>query len=96
MNGLIVQIFLKINFKFLKSFLYLICVNQKLKIMEKSTLQILEEAHHLVNISIEIRKKLLNNSAFNDEPLSQGIEDYKKISERLEKLISEEYEKVQK
>ena len=64
--------------------------------MTKSTLQLLEETNQLVKISIEIRKKLLNNSAFNDEPLSQGIEDYKNISERLEKLISEEYEKVQK
>lgn len=64
--------------------------------MTKSTLQLLEEANQLVKISIEIRKKLLNNSAFNDEPLSQGIEDYKNINERLEKIISEEYEKVQK
>lgn len=64
--------------------------------MEKNAVQILEEAHHLVNISLEIREELLKNPAFTDTPLSQGLEDYKNISERLEKLISEEHAKVQK
>ncbi len=63
--------------------------------MKKNTLQILEEANHLVKRNIETRKELLKNPDFDVEPLSKGIEDYKNISERLEKLISEEYAKVQ-
>lgn len=63
--------------------------------MKKNTLQLLEEAHHLVKISIKIREKLLMNPTFNEEPLSKGVEAYKIINERLEKLISEEYAKVQ-
>lgn len=64
--------------------------------MVKSTLQLLEEANQLVKISLETRKDLLKNPDFNDTPLSKGIEDYTNISEKLEKLISEEYAKVQK
>jgi hypothetical protein len=64
--------------------------------MTKSTLQLLEEAKQLVKNSLETRKDLLKNPAFNGTPLSKGIEDYKNISEKLEKLISEEYAKVQK
>lgn len=63
--------------------------------MEKNKLQLLEEANRLVKRDIEIRKELLKSPNFDSEPLSNGIEDYKKISERLEKLISEEYAKVQ-
>lgn len=64
--------------------------------MTKSTLQLLEKANHLVKRNIEIREELLKNSTFNVKPLSKGVEDYTNISERLEKLISEEYAKVQK
>jgi hypothetical protein len=64
--------------------------------MEKTALQILEEANQIVKNSIEIREELLKNPAFTDTPLSEGLEDYKRISEKLEKLISEEYAKVQK
>lgn len=64
--------------------------------MVKSTLELLEEANRLTKRSIEIRKKLLKSPNFDVEPLSKGIEDNIRISERLEKLISEEYAKVQK
>lgn len=63
--------------------------------MEKNAVQILEEAHHLVNISLKIREKLLKSPTFDKEPLSKGIEDYKIVNERLEQLISEEHAKVQ-
>lgn len=61
--------------------------------MKKNTLQPFEEANSLTKRCLEIRKELLKNLNFDIEPLSKGIEDYKKISERLEKLISEEYAK---
>lgn len=64
--------------------------------MVKSTLELLEAFNHIVKNSLETRKDLLKNPAFNDTPLSKGIEDYTNISEKLEKLISEEYAKVQK
>ena len=64
--------------------------------MSKNTLQLLEEANRLTKRSIEIREEMLKSPNFDEEPLSKGIEDYKSISERLEKLISEEYAKVQK
>ena len=63
--------------------------------MKKTTLELLEEANRLVKKGREIRSELLKNPTFNIEPLSKGIEDYTRISERLEKLISEEYAKVQ-
>lgn len=63
--------------------------------MKKNMLQLLEEANRLTKRDIEIRKELLKSPNFDVEPLSKEIEDYKNISERLEKLISEEYAKVQ-
>lgn len=64
--------------------------------MVKSTLELLEAFNHIVKNSFETRKDLLKNPTFNVEPLSKGIEDYTNLNERLEKLISEEYAKVQK
>lgn len=63
--------------------------------MKKNMLQLLEELNHLTKRGIEIREESLNSPNFDKEPLSKEIEDYKNISERLEKLISEEYAKVQ-
>lgn len=63
--------------------------------MKKNMLQLLEEANRLTKRGIEIRKELLKSPNFDVEPLQKGIEDYTRISERLEKLISEEYAKVQ-
>lgn len=64
--------------------------------MVKSTLELLETINYLVKDNLETRKDLLKNPTFNIEPLSKGVEDYTNISERLEKLISKEYAKVQK
>ena len=64
--------------------------------MVKSTLELLETINHLVKDSLETRKDLLKNPAFNSTPLSKGVEDYESISEKLKNLISEEYAKVQK
>lgn len=64
--------------------------------MKKTTLELLEEANRLTKRGIEIRKELLKSPNFDVEPLRKGIEDYTRISEKLEKLISEEYAKVQK
>ena len=63
--------------------------------MVKSTLELLEAFNHIVKNNLEIRKDLLKNPTFNEEPLSKGVEDYTNIIENLEKLISEEYAKVQ-
>lgn len=63
--------------------------------MKKTTLELLEEANRLTKRGIEIRKELLKNPNFDVEPLRKDIEDYTRISEKLEKLISEEYAKVQ-
>lgn len=63
--------------------------------MNKTILELLEEANRLTKRDIEIRKELLKSPNFDVEPLSKGIEDNTRISERLEKLISEEYAKVQ-
>lgn len=63
--------------------------------MVKSTLELLEAFNHIVKNNLEIRKDLLKNPTFNEEPLSKGVEDYTNIIERLEKIISEEYAKVQ-
>jgi hypothetical protein len=64
--------------------------------MTKSTLQLLEELNHLTKRCIEIDEELLKSPNFDKEPLSKEIEDYTNLNERLEKLISEEYAKVQK
>lgn len=64
--------------------------------MVKSMLQLLEELNHLTKMRIEIRKELLKSPNIDKEPLSKEIEDYTNLSERLEKIISEEYAKVQK
>lgn len=63
--------------------------------MKKNMLQLLEEANRLTKKGIEIREELLKSPNADKEPLSKEIEDYKSINERLEKLISEEYAKVQ-
>ena len=44
--------------------------------MVKSMLELLEALNHIVKDSLETRKDLLKNPAFNDTPLSKGIEDY--------------------
>lgn len=64
--------------------------------MKKNMLQLLEELNHLTKLSIGIREELLKSPNVDKEPLSKEIEDYKNLSEKLEKLISEEYAKVQK
>lgn len=63
--------------------------------MKKTTLELLEVANRFTKRGIEICKELLKNPNFDVEPLRKGIEDYTRISEKLEKLISEEYAKVQ-
>jgi hypothetical protein len=64
--------------------------------MVKNKLQLLEELNHLTKRGIEIDEELLKSPNFDKEPLSKEIEDYTNLNERLEKLISEEYAKVQK
>ena len=63
--------------------------------MKKTTLQLLEEYNHLTKRDIEICEEMLKSPNFDKEPLLKRIEDNKKISERIEKLISEEYAKIQ-
>lgn len=64
--------------------------------MVKSMLELLEALNHIVKRDIEICGEMLKSPNFDKEPLSKEIEDYTNLSERLEKLISEEYAKVQK
>jgi hypothetical protein len=64
--------------------------------MVKNKLQLLEELNHLTKRGIEIDEELLKSPNFDKEPLSKEIEDYTNLNERLEKLISKEYAKVQK
>lgn len=64
--------------------------------MKKNMLQLLEELNNLTKRGIEIREELLKSPNVDKEPLSKEIEDYTNISEKLEKLISKEYAKVQK
>lgn len=64
--------------------------------MVKSELELLETLNHLTKRGIEIREELLKSPNFDKEPLLKEIEDNKSINERLEKLISKEYAKVQK
>lgn len=64
--------------------------------MKKNMLQLLEELNHLTKRGIEICEEMLKSPNSDKEHLLKRIEDDKKISERLEKLISEEYAKVQK
>ena len=63
--------------------------------MVKSMLELLETLNHLTKRGIEIDKELLKSPNFDKEPLSKEIEDYTDLSEKLEKLISKEYAKVQ-
>lgn len=64
--------------------------------MKKNTLQLLEELNYLTKRGIEIREELLNSPKTDKEHLLEEIKEYKNINERLEKLISKEYAKVQK
>ena len=64
--------------------------------MVKSMLELLEALNHIVKRDIEICGEKLKSPNFDKKPLSKEIEDYTNLSERLEKLISEEYAKVQK
>ena len=63
--------------------------------MKKNMLQLLEELNHLTKRGIEIREELLKSPNFDVEPLSKEIEDNKSINEKIEKIISKEYAKVQ-
>ena len=64
--------------------------------MVKSMLELLEALNHIVKRDIEICGEMLKSPNFDKEPLLKEIEDYQSINEKLEKIISEEYAKVQK